>query len=73
MDIEKLVELVEAYDQLDSDKDDARFAEYSATESGAMENPDVQGWPFTRIDWEWAAKDLMMDYSEQGGHYFRSM
>lgn len=30
-----------------------------------------QGWPYYCIDWEWAARELMHDYSEDGGHYFR--
>ncbi len=29
-------------------------------------------WPYTHIDWERAAYDLMMDYSESDGHYFRT-
>ena len=27
--------------------------------------------PYVHIDWEWTAKEIMMDYSEQDGHYFR--
>jgi antirestriction protein len=30
-----------------------------------------QSWPHYCIDWEYAARELMMDYSEQDGHYFR--
>ena len=30
------------------------------------------GWPNNCIDWEWAARQLMMDYYESDGHYFRS-
>ena len=29
--------------------------------------------PYVHIDWEWTAKDIMMDYSEDNGHYFRDM
>lgn len=50
---------------------DEKFAEHIAQESGALlENP---SWPNDCIDWEKAARELMMDYSEQDGHYFRSM
>ena len=27
---------------------------------------------YIHIDWEGTAKDVMMDYSEQDGHYFRN-
>lgn len=30
-------------------------------------------WPMYCIDWEWAARELMMDYSEESGHYFRNI
>ena len=30
-------------------------------------------WPHTCIDWGQAASDLMMDYGESGGHYFRNI
>lgn len=34
--------------------------------------PNVQDLPFyIHIDWESTARDIMMDYSEEGGHYFR--
>lgn len=29
--------------------------------------------PYIHIDWEWTAKEIMMDYSEQDGHYFRNI
>lgn len=28
---------------------------------------------YIHIDWEWTAKEIMMDYSESGGHYFRNL
>lgn len=28
---------------------------------------------YIHIDWEWTAKDIMMDYSEQDGHYFNNI
>lgn len=30
-------------------------------------------WPYTCIDWEQAARDLMYDYVEESGHYFRNV
>lgn len=32
-----------------------------------------QPWPQYCIDWEYAARELMMDYSEQDGYYFRNI
>ena len=29
--------------------------------------------PYIHIDWERTARDIMMDYSEQDGHYFRNL
>lgn len=28
---------------------------------------------YIHIDWEGTARDIMMDYSEEGGHYFRNI
>ena len=59
----------EAYNgQYDSDK---AFAEDMADQLGSIN--DNAAWPYTCIDWEWAARELMMDYSEQDGYYFRNM
>lgn len=52
----------------DSDED---FAENMADELGYMN--DAKSWPFTCIDWEQAAKELMYDYSDSYGHYFRNL
>jgi antirestriction protein len=51
----------------DSDED---FAEDMAEQIG-FEQSNV--WPHNCIDWERAARDLMYDYSESNGHYFRSI
>lgn len=48
---------------------DAEFAEQFALEVGAI-NDDLH-WPFDSVDWKSAASDLMMDYVEVNGHYFR--
>ena len=59
----------EAYQgQYDSDVD---FAQSLAEDLGEI--PKDFSWPTSYIDWEWAAKDLMMDYFEIDGHYFRAM
>lgn len=48
---------------------DAEFAESQAESLGYIDRELT--WPFNCIDWEDAAKDLMHDYFEQDGHYFR--
>jgi antirestriction protein len=51
---------------------DEEFAEELADELGLIDSG--AAWPLSYIDWERAARDLMMgDYSEQDGHYFRNM
>ena len=37
------------------------------TEEGIKDIP-----PYIHIDWEWTAQDVMMDYCEENGYYFRS-
>lgn len=51
-------------------KDDAEFAEDMAEQVGAIDR-DAK-WPMNCIDWEHAARELMMDYSDHNGHYFRN-
>jgi antirestriction protein len=64
-----LENIEEAYQgQYDSDKD---FAEEMAESTGAI-NEDVT-WPYTCIDWERAARELMYDYCEHDGYYFRNL
>lgn len=48
---------------------DEEFAENYADELGYLENTE---WPYSYIDWERAASDLMMDYWQKNGLYFRS-
>lgn len=50
---------------------DEVFAQNMAEEIGAI-NKEAQ-WPNNCIDWEFAAKELMYDYSDDGGHYFRNL
>lgn len=51
----------------DNDKD---FAYQMADELGLL--PEGYSWPTSCIDWTAAARDLMMDYGESGGRYFRT-
>jgi antirestriction protein len=61
-----LLQIEEAYrGQYDSDAD---FAEQFAEETGAVDSS--LAWPYLCIDWEWAARDLMYDFSEHDHHYF---
>jgi len=63
-----------------SDIDEAYYGHYRSDEDFAQEMADQIGaiskdvsWPYTCIDWEYAAKELMYDYSESNGHYFRNL
>ena len=64
-----IADIDEAYSgSFTSDED---FAENMAEELGAVDKN--ASWPMTCIDWEQAAKELMYDYTESNGHYFRNM
>lgn len=52
-------------------KNDVDFAQEMAEECGSIENNPK--WPYTCIDWEFAAKELMYDYFEVNGYYFRNL
>lgn len=59
----------EAYSgQYDSDEE---FAQDMAEQMGDIKE-DIQ-WPHSYIDWERAARDLMYDYCEHDGCYFRNV
>jgi len=51
-------------------KSDIDFAQETADQLGAVDKN--ASWPMTCINWEQAAKELMYDYSEANGHYFRT-
>lgn len=52
-------------------RNDAEFAQDLADQLGSI---DVNvSWPYTCIDWEQAAHEIMYDYSEKYGHYFRNI
>ena len=58
----------EAYQgKFDNDEDFAR----DMADNLGLQIPDQ--WPTSCIDWEWAARELMMDYQESDGYYFRSL
>ena len=44
------------------------FAEQWAEDTGSINTS--LAWPYTCINWEWAANDLMMDHDSFAGHYF---
>lgn len=50
---------------------DENFAREIADQLGAVDNN--ASWPQNCIDWEQAASELMCDYSEDNGHYFRNI
>lgn len=52
-------------------KDDEDFAWELAHEIGVIKKS--VSWPYTCIDWEYAARELMYDYCESDGHYFRNL
>jgi len=51
---------------------DEHFAKETAEQCGEYNQRDER-WPKNCIDWELAAKELMYDYCEQNGHYFRNL
>lgn len=55
------------YGEYDCDED---FAYDLAEGTGAIDNK-VQ-WPYTCVDWQLAARDLMNDFNCFDGHYFRA-
>lgn len=52
-------------------RSDEDFAREMAEQLGSLEKDPA--WPYTCIDWEQAAKELMYDYSEDSGYYFRNL
>lgn len=77
------VEIVKAAQELGIDEDhiaEAYQGQFSSDEDFAQEMAEQLGdvpkdshWPLYCIDWEWAARELMMDYCEQDGYYFRNL
>lgn len=64
-----LEDFEEAYSgEFDSDED---FARDMAEQTDAIKED--MAWPYSCIDWEHASRELMYDYSEQDGHYFRNI
>lgn len=50
-------------------KDRGDFAQEMAESLGSI-NKELT-WPYTCIDWDYAGKELMYDYCEDNGYYFR--
>jgi len=50
---------------------DADFAQSMAEDLGAI--PNDTPWPLSCIDWTHAARELMYDYFETEGYYFRNL
>lgn len=50
---------------------DEEFAQNMAEEIGAIDKNAI--WPNNCIDWEFAARELMYDYSTDDGYYFRNL
>lgn len=79
---EQKIEVVEAALQCDvnpADIDEAYQGEYDSDEDFARETAYSIGavdkdakWPNDCIDWKYAAQELMYDYSDHNGHYFRN-
>lgn len=77
-------EACKAYLDLFGSEDLSSFEEafegkfYSDEEFAQEMHANVNGtktgdWPFNCIDWELAARELMYDYTEQDGFYFRNV
>lgn len=52
-------------------RSDEDFAHELADQLGYIDRN--VSWPYTCIDWEQAARELMYDYVEESGHYFRNV
>lgn len=66
----ELSDFQEAYSgTFNSDQD---FAKDMAEQTGAVDFKN-QSWPAYCIDWDYAARELMMDYTKIDGCYFRNI
>jgi hypothetical protein len=45
--------------------------EHFALDMAESMGHDLNAWPLCTVDWEEAGQELMVDYREHGGHYFR--
>lgn len=52
-------------------RSDEDFAQETAESIGAIDTD--ASWPNDCIDWERAARELMYDYAEENGYYFRNI
>lgn len=51
---------------------DKEFAQDMHEQTGMQLPNEYSVWPYTCIDWEQAARELMYDYAEERGYYFRN-
>ena len=51
-------------------RDDEEFAQQLLEDTGDLPSDLPR---YIHIDWEWTAREIMMDYSEDNGHYFRCL
>lgn len=65
----QLSDIEESYSGEFEDNED--FAYDMAKQTGAIDKH--ASWPMNCIDWTYAAKELMYDYSESNGYYFRML
>jgi antirestriction protein len=71
MSLDDLDDFEEAYaGQFESDK---AFTMDMVENLGLMDRIDQMDWPYRCIDWEMASRELMCDYTEQDGYYFRNL
>lgn len=49
---------------------DIAFAQEMHEQTGMQLSDEYRMWPYTCIDWEQAAREIMYDYAEEGGYYF---
>lgn len=71
-DAEEIAEEIEETYAGEWESDEA-FAQEQAESMGELPNAGSLHWPLYCIDWEYAARELMYEYSEQDGHYFRNV
>jgi hypothetical protein len=69
MNLDDLKDFEESYQGQYSD--DEEFAKEQAESMGAID--EKAQWPNSCIDWEKASQELMWDYTEQDGFYFRNL
>ncbi len=52
---------------------DEEFAQDMYDQTKTTNSDQDNEWPYYCIDWNYAARELMIDYFESNGHYFRNL